>query len=84
VITPDEPIPSEAVFTVTVNYTGRPGGHTDGDGSTEGWFRVNTSAAPNDGGNCYVRYKPGKPLQYELRYLLQHLLDERPLESYGR
>ena len=23
--------------------------HTDGDGSTEGWFRVNTAAAPNDG-----------------------------------
>ena len=32
-----------------VNYTGRPGVHTDGDGSTEGWFRVNTAAAPNDG-----------------------------------
>lgn len=50
VITPDTPIPSGTVFTVTVNYTGRPGVHTDGDGSTEGWFRVNTTAAPNDGG----------------------------------
>ena len=32
------------------DYTGRPGVHSDGDGSTEGWFRVNTTAAPNDGG----------------------------------
>jgi hypothetical protein len=32
-----------------INYTGRPGLHVDGDGSTEGWFRVNTAAAPNDG-----------------------------------
>jgi hypothetical protein len=50
VITPDAPIPSGTIFTVSVNYTGRPGVHTDGDGSTEGWFRVNTAAAPNDGG----------------------------------
>ena len=50
VITPSSPIPSGATFTVTINYTGRPGVHTDGDGSTEGWFRVNTAAAPNDGG----------------------------------
>jgi hypothetical protein len=50
VITPATPIPSGTTFTVTVNYTGRPGVHTDGDGSTEGWFRVNTTAAPNDGG----------------------------------
>ncbi len=50
VITPDTPIPSGTIFTVSVNYTGRPGVHTDGDGSTEGWFRVNTAAAPNDGG----------------------------------
>jgi Peptidase family M1 domain len=49
VITPATPIPAGTTFTVTVNYTGRPGVHTDGDGSTEGWFRVNTTAAPNDG-----------------------------------
>ena len=34
---------------MTVDYTGRPGVHADGDGTTEGWFRVNTAAAPNDG-----------------------------------
>jgi len=28
------------VFTVTVSYTGRPGVHNDGDGTTEGWFRA--------------------------------------------
>jgi len=38
VITPAAPIPSGTEFTVTVNYTGRPGVHLDGDGSTEGWF----------------------------------------------
>ncbi len=41
VITPAAPIPSGTDFTVTVNYTGRPGVHQDGDGSTEGWFRNN-------------------------------------------
>jgi hypothetical protein len=25
---------------VTVGYTGRPGVHNDGDGTTEGWFRA--------------------------------------------
>jgi hypothetical protein len=50
VVTPSSPIPSGTTVTVTINYTGRPGVHTDGDGSTEGWFRVNTTAAPNDGG----------------------------------
>jgi hypothetical protein len=30
-----------AVFLVTVAYTGRPGVHNDGDGTTEGWFRSN-------------------------------------------
>ena len=40
VITPDQAIPSGAAFTVRVDYTGRPGLHHDGDGSTEGWFRV--------------------------------------------
>jgi hypothetical protein len=42
VITPSSPIRSGALFTVVVNYTGRPGVHNDGDSQTEGWF-----AAPN-------------------------------------
>jgi hypothetical protein len=40
VITPAAPIPSGSLFAVTVNYTGRPGVHNDGDGTTEGWFRA--------------------------------------------
>jgi Peptidase family M1 domain len=40
VITPSAPIPNGAIFTVTVRYTGRPGVHNDGDGTTEGWFRA--------------------------------------------
>src|SRR5499433_1377936 len=40
VITPSAPIRSGSVFTVTVSYTGRPGVHNDGDGTTEGWFRA--------------------------------------------
>jgi Peptidase family M1 domain len=40
VITPAIPIPSGASFVVEVDYTGRPGVHNDGDGTTEGWFRV--------------------------------------------
>ncbi len=39
VITPSTPIRQGATFTVVVNYTGRPGVHNDGDGTTEGWFR---------------------------------------------
>ena len=39
-ITPSSPIPSGATFVVQVNYAGRPGVHNDGDGTTEGWFRV--------------------------------------------
>ena len=39
VITPAAPVAIGSVFTVTVSYTGRPGVHTDGDGTTEGWFR---------------------------------------------
>src|SRR6185312_9207184 len=35
VITPAHPIGDGSVFTVTVSYTGRPGLHNDGDGSTE-------------------------------------------------
>src|SRR3954453_10952636 len=49
VITPSAPIASGATFAVRVDYAGKPGVHVDGDGSTEGWFRVNTAAAPNDG-----------------------------------
>ena len=48
-ITPAAPIAEGATFIVRIAYTGRPGVHVDGDGSTEGWFRVNTTAAPNDG-----------------------------------
>ena len=42
VVTPAAPIPTGMTFTVTINYTGRPGLHPDGDGSSEGWFRVST------------------------------------------
>ena len=48
VITPFEHIPNNAVFKVTVYYTGRPGVHTDGDGTTDGWFR--NEVPPGDGG----------------------------------
>ena len=40
VITPPAALRKNAVFTVTVRYTGRPGVHNDGDGTTEGWFRA--------------------------------------------
>ena len=40
VITPSAPIGNGSTFTVTVRYTGRPGVHNDGDGTTEGWFRA--------------------------------------------
>src|SRR5580704_665076 len=40
VITPSAPVRDGAVFNVTVSYTGRPGVHNDGDGTTEGWFRA--------------------------------------------
>jgi hypothetical protein len=39
VITPTTPIPNGSRFTVAVAYTGRPGVHDDGDGTTDGWFR---------------------------------------------
>ena len=39
VITPKAPIRDGSTFTVTVSYTGKPGVHNDGDGTTEGWFR---------------------------------------------
>ena len=48
VITPSVAIASGSTFVVTVNYTGRPGVHNDGDGTTEGWFRSNSPAG--DGG----------------------------------
>jgi hypothetical protein len=38
VITPQPPIEDGSTFTIVVNYTGRPGVHNDGDGTTEGWF----------------------------------------------
>ena len=41
VITPATPIAGRSLFSVTVAYTGRPGVHNDGDGTTEGWFRSN-------------------------------------------
>jgi hypothetical protein len=54
VITPSAPIASGAQFTVEVSYTGRPGVHNDGDGTTEGWFRVDQ---PNDAGS-FVTTEP--------------------------
>jgi hypothetical protein len=44
VITPAAPIPSGTDFTVTVNYTGRPGVRPSPTG-TEGWFRDATAGA---------------------------------------
>src|SRR5579859_7920212 len=40
VITPSAPIRDGAAFNVSVSYTGHPGVHNDGDGTTEGWFRA--------------------------------------------
>jgi hypothetical protein len=54
VITPSSPIPSGATFVVQVSYTGRPGVHNDGDGTTEGWFRV---SQPGDTG-AFVTTEP--------------------------
>ncbi len=48
VITPRHHLHRGAVFTVSIAYTGRPGVHLDGDGSTEGWFRSDKPAG--DGG----------------------------------
>jgi len=39
-ITPVAPIRDGSVFRLAVYYTGRPGVHNDGDGTTEGWFRA--------------------------------------------
>jgi hypothetical protein len=49
VITPSAPIPSGTTFVVTVNYTGRPGVHNDGDGTTEGWFKSTVSGVADGG-----------------------------------
>src|SRR5262245_36960963 len=54
VITPSSPIPSGATFVVQIGYSGRPGVHNDGDGTTEGWFRV---VAGNDRGS-FVTTEP--------------------------
>ncbi len=56
VITPSAPIPDGSMFTISIAYTGRPGVYNDGDGTTEGWFRSNTAAAPNDG--AFVTTEP--------------------------
>jgi Peptidase family M1 domain len=48
VITPSAPIGNGSTFRVTVAYTGRPGVHNDGDGTTEGWFR--SDKPKGDGG----------------------------------
>ena len=48
VITPATPLRGGSTFRVTVAYTGRPGVHNDGDGTTEGWFR--SDQPKGDGG----------------------------------
>ena len=48
VITPATPVRDGSTFQVTVAYTGRPGVHNDGDGTTEGWFR--SDQPKGDGG----------------------------------
>ena len=53
-ITPSSPVASGSSFVVVVNYAGRPGVHNDGDGTTEGWFRVNQ---PGDAGG-FVTTEP--------------------------
>jgi len=54
VITPTRPIPSGTTFVVRVAYSGRPGVHNDGDGTTEGWFR---NSNPGDSGS-FVTTEP--------------------------
>ena len=48
VVTPTAPIPAGTSVKVEIDYTGRPGVHSDGDETTEGWFRSNNPV--NDGG----------------------------------
>jgi Peptidase family M1 domain len=54
VITPRRPIRRGMPFVVQVSYTGRPGVHNDGDGTTEGWFR---NDQPGDEGS-FVTTEP--------------------------
>jgi hypothetical protein len=54
VITPAAPIPSGSDFKVTVNYTGRPGVHSDGANQPEGWFRNNSPV----GDGAFVTTEP--------------------------
>jgi hypothetical protein len=54
VITPGAPIPSGSTFEVKVEYKGRPGVYTDGDGSKEGWFRSDQPA----GDGSFVTTEP--------------------------
>ena len=61
-------------FTVVVAYTGRPGVHNDGDGTTEGWFRaarrrLRDHRARRHGGLDAAERLPGR--QADLR-LLRH------------
>jgi hypothetical protein len=67
VITPMAPIANGSLFTVTVGYTGRPGVHNDGDGTTEGWFRapdggfVTTEPVGSEGWMPLNDYPEAKP-----------------------
>jgi hypothetical protein len=54
VVTPAEPIADGSAFSVEVKYSGRPGVHTDGDGSAEGWFRSEEPA----GDGSFVTTEP--------------------------
>jgi len=54
VVVPATPIPSGASFEVKVEYTGRPGVYTDGDGSIEGWFQSDNPA----GDGSFVTTEP--------------------------
>ncbi len=54
VITPAQPIAAGEAFEVEVEYSGRPGVHTDGDETTEGWFRSDEPA----GDGSFVTTEP--------------------------
>jgi hypothetical protein len=70
VITPSAPVSSGSRFTVTVRYTGRPGVHNDGDGTTEGWFRsrdggfVTTEPVASEDWMPLNDYPTAKPTYY--------------------
>ena len=53
VITPGRPIRDGAEVSVRIDYTGRPGIHTDGDGTTEGWFAVS-----GDNAGAFITTEP--------------------------